>query len=166
MELTELRPDYGARKRKKRVGRGRASGHGKTSTRGHNGQGQRSGESKRFGFEGGQTPLFRRLPKIHNFDEVQTRNWIVINVGALNKLPNGTAVTPESLVEHKILRKVSDSLRILGNGELTSKLSVKAHHFSQGAIDKIQAAGGSYEVIQPEPQHRGRIPKVKNPANN
>lgn len=161
MELTELRPDYGARKRKKRVGRGRASGHGKTSTRGHNGQGQRSGESKRFGFEGGQTPLFRRLPKLHNFDEVERRDWVVVNVGALNALPGGTAVTPESLVEHKLLRKVSDSLRILGSGELKVKLSVKAHHFSQGAIDKIQAAGGSYEVIQPEPQHRGRIPKAK-----
>ena len=92
MLITDLKPTPGARRRKKRVGRGRASGHGKTSTRGHNGQGQRSGESKRFGFEGGQTPLFRRLPKIHNFDQVITRHWVELNVGSLNVL----APTPKS----------------------------------------------------------------------
>jgi large subunit ribosomal protein L15 len=149
VEIIELKPDLGARRKRKRVGRGRASGHGKTSTRGHNGQGQRSGESKRFGFEGGQTPLFRRLPKIHNFDQVPGRDWVILNVGGLNSLPADSEVTPESLVESGILRKESDSLRILGNGELTVALRVSAHHFSQGAIDKIQAAGGSYEVIQP-----------------
>src|SRR5277367_6064170 len=118
MHLTELKPAPGSRRNRKRVGRGRASGHGKTSTRGHNGQGQRSGESKRFGFEGGQTPLFRRLPKIHNFNEVPTRDWVELNVGALNVLPANTEVTAETLVAHKMLRKHSDSLRILGNGEL------------------------------------------------
>src|SRR5262249_55838878 len=125
MRLTDVQPAEGARKNRKRVGRGRASGHGKTSTRGHNGQGQRSGESRRFGFEGGQTPLFRRLPKIHNFDQIVIREWIEVNVGALNVLPAGTEVTPESLVEHKLLRKVTNSLRILGNGELKVSLTVK-----------------------------------------
>ena len=111
MKLTDLAPPEGATHRKKIVGRGRSSGHGKTSTRGHNGQGQRSGEARRFGFEGGQTPLFRRLPKIHNFPQVKRRNWVTVNLGDLNVLPAGTAVTPESLVEHKILRQVSKSLR-------------------------------------------------------
>lgn len=161
MELTELKPVEGSRRKNKRVGRGIATGSGKTCNRGHRGQGARSGEGKRFGFEGGQTPLYRRLPKIHNFDYVKRRPWVAVNIGCLNKLPDNTEVTPESLVEHKVLDKVSESLRILGQGELTKKLSVKAHHFSQGAIDKIQQAGGSYEVIQPERQVRGRIPKNK-----
>src|SRR5271163_747318 len=106
MHLTELKPTDGSRRNRKRVGRGRASGHGKTSTRGHNGQGQRSGESKRFGFEGGQTPLFRRLPKIHNFDQVITREWVEINVSALNNFASGKEVNPDTLVEQGVLRKV------------------------------------------------------------
>lgn len=158
MKLTELAPPEGTRQKKKIVGRGRASGHGKTSTRGHNGQGQRSGEATRFGFEGGQTPLFRRLPKIHNFYQVPRRKWVAINIGDLNGLKAGSEVTPESLVEFGILRSVTQSLRVLGNGELKVSLKVKAHHFSQGAIDKITQAGGSYDVIQPAPRHRGRLP--------
>lgn len=149
MDLDQVRPDEGSRKKRKRVGRGRASGHGKTSTRGHNGQGQRSGEARRFGFEGGQTPLFRRLPKIHNFDSVPGRDWVIINVDALNVLPANSEVTPETLIGHGVIRKHNDSLRVLGNGELKVAVKISAHHFSQGAIDKIQAAGGSYEVIQP-----------------
>ncbi len=149
MKLTDLAPADGAKRNKKRVGRGRASGHGKTSTRGHNGQGQRSGESKRFGFEGGQTPLFRRLPKIHNFDHVTTRQWQEINVGSLNVFAANSEVTVESLVEHKVLRKPTDSLRVLGNGELKVPLKVKAHHVSAGARGKIEAAGGSVEVLTP-----------------
>jgi large subunit ribosomal protein L15 len=148
MELFELKPQEGARRRNKRVGRGRGSGHGKTSTRGHNGQGQRSGESKRFGFEGGQTPLFRRLPKIHNFNEVPTRDWVEVNVGLLNVLPANCEVTAETLVEHKILRKHSDSLRILGNGELKVALKVTAHHVTEGAKKKIEAAGGTVTVVE------------------
>ena len=147
--LDDLRPNDGAKRKKKRVGRGRASGHGKTSTRGHNGQGQRSGESKRFGFEGGQTPLFRRLPKIHNFDSVPGRNWVELNVGALAVFPANAEVTPESLYENKVLRKPTDSLRLLGNGELKLALKVRAHHISAGARQKIEAAGGSWELIQP-----------------
>jgi len=148
MQLSDLRPTEGSRKKTKRVGRGRASGHGKTSTRGHNGQGQRSGESKRFGFEGGQTPLFRRLPKIHNFDQVVKREWVEVNVGALNVLPANLEVDSYTLVEHKLLRTPSDSLRILGNGELKVALKVTAHHFSAGAKAKIEAAGGTVTLIE------------------
>lgn len=158
MELEQIRPDQGARRKKKRVGRGRASGHGKTSTRGHNGQGQRSGEAKRFGFEGGQTPLFRRLPKLHNFDAVPGRDWVIINVGALNELPANTELTPDAMVEHGLVRRHNDSVRVLGNGELKVALKVSAHHFSQGAIDKIQGAGGTYTVIQP-------VAPTRNPKN-
>lgn len=158
MDLSEVRPDEGSRRKRKRVGRGRASGHGKTSTRGHNGQGQRSGEARRFGFEGGQTPLFRRLPKIHNFDSVPGRDWVIINVGELNELPANSEVTPESLVASGVIRKHNDSVRILGNGELKVALKISAHHFSQGAIDKVQAAGGSYTVIQP-------VAPTRNPKN-
>lgn len=159
-DLGDLQPTPGSRRKLRRVGRGRGSGHGKTSTRGHNGQGQRSGEAKRFGFEGGQTPLFRRLPKIHNFDQVVNRKWVEVNVGALNSAKSGSDVTPLTLVELGLMRKVSDSVRILGNGELKVALKVKAHHFSKGAQAKIEAAGGSIEVIQPEPRKPGkRAPK-------
>lgn len=154
MELTDIRPNEGARRKTKRVGRGIASGHGKTSTRGHNGQGQRSGEGKRFGFEGGQTPMFRRLPKIHNFDAVPRRDWIEVNVGALNVLNGNFEVTPDSLFDKGLLRKPTDSLRILGNGELKVKLVVKAHHISAGAKAKIEAAGGSVEIIGPMPSRK------------
>lgn len=148
IELDDLRPADGAKRNRKRVGRGRGSGHGKTSTRGHNGQGQRSGYGKRFGFEGGQTPLFRRLPKIHNFDENPAKRcWTEVNVGALSVFAANSEVTPESLVEHKLLRKETDSLRILGNGDLKIALKVKAHHVSAGARQKIEAAGGSVEII-------------------
>lgn len=148
MELTDLKPNRGARRKLRRVGRGRASGHGKTSTRGHNGQGQRSGESKRFGFEGGQTPLFRRLPKIHNFDQVITRDWVELNVGALNSLAANSEVTPDFLVEQGLLNKHNDSLRILGNGDLKVALKVSAHHITAGAKAKIEAAGGSATVFE------------------
>lgn len=149
LNLTDLQPVPGSRKNRKRVGRGRGSGHGKTSTRGANGQGQRSGEGKRFGFEGGQTPLYRRLPKIHNFDEVPGRDWIEVNVGALNVLPPNSEATPDSLLDAKLLRKPTDSLRILGNGELKVALKVQAHHVSAGARSKIEAAGGSVDIIGP-----------------
>ncbi len=146
MNLTDLRPNVGASRKRKIVGRGRGSGHGKTSTRGHNGQGQRSGEARRFGFEGGQTPLFRRLPKLHNFDQVINRHWVEVNVGELNELPAGE-VSVETLVKHKILKSDTDSLRVLGNGELKVALKITAHHCSAGAKAKIEAAGGSIEVI-------------------
>jgi len=150
LELHDLRPAEGAKRKRKRVGRGRASGHGKTSTRGHNGQGQRSGYGQRFGFEGGQTPLFRRLPKIHNFDQhPNRREWVLVNVGMLSIFAANSEVTPETLVEQNILKKQSSSLRILGNGELKIALKVRAHHVSEGARKKIEAAGGSVEIIGP-----------------
>lgn len=163
MKYSDLKPAEGSKRRTKRVGRGRASGHGKTSTRGHNGQGQRSGEGKRFGFEGGQTPLFRRLPKIHNFDgQVKRREWVIINVGDLNELGANAVVTPESLVEHGYFRKETDSLRILGTGELTVALKVSAHHISEGAKNKIEQAGGTATIIEiAEPTRGRRQPKTK-----
>ena len=149
LTLDDLAPAPGAKRRKKRVGRGRASGHGKTSTRGHNGQGQRSGYSFRFGFEGGQTPLFRRLPKLHNFDQVETRDWVEVNVGSLSSFTSNSEVNPETLVEQKVMRKLSASVRILGNGEVKVPLKVRAHHVTAGARKKIEAAGGSVQIIEP-----------------
>lgn len=150
LQLDDLRPAEGAKRNRKRVGRGRASGHGKTSTRGHNGQGQRSGYGKRFGFEGGQTPLFRRLPKIHNFDQSPSRrDWVEINVGTLSVFAANSEVNAATLVEQGILRKETPSLRILGNGELKIALKVTAHHVSAGARKKIEAAGGTVEVLGP-----------------
>lgn len=149
MQLGNIKPAVGATKKTKRVGRGRASGHGKTSTRGHNGEGQRAGASKRFGFEGGQTPFFRRLPKIHNFDQVITRRWVEVNVGSFNVFAANSEVNAEALVEAKILKKTTDSLRVLGNGELKVALKVNAHHISAGAKAKIEAAGGTANVIPP-----------------
>jgi large subunit ribosomal protein L15 len=149
LTLDDLAPAEGAKRKKKRVGRGRASGHGKTSTRGHNGQGQRSGYSFRFGFEGGQTPLFRRLPKLHNFDQVETRDWVEVNVGSLSSFAANSEVNPESLVEQKVMRKHSSSVRILGNGEVKVPLKVRAHHVTAGARKKIEAAGGSVQIIEP-----------------
>lgn len=147
MNLTEVVPNPGARSRRKRVGRGTGSGHGKTCCRGNNGQGQRSGESRRFGFEGGQTPLFRRLPKIHNFDQLPGRKWIEINVGLLAALAAGSEVTLENLVDANLLRKADGSLRVLGNGELKTALNIKAHHVTAAAMAKIEAAGGTVTII-------------------
>ncbi len=165
MKLTELKPTPGAKRARLRVGRGLASGSGKTSNRGHRGQGQRSGYKRRFGFEGGQTPLFRRLPKLHSFGWVKRRNWVVINIGDLANLKEGTVVTPESLVELNILSSAPASLRVLANGELKAKLTVKAHHISAGAKEKIEAAGGTVELIGPaEPTRNRRVVKKKSKA--
>lgn len=162
MNLTDLRPADGARRKSKRVGRGRASGHGKTSTRGHNGQGQRSGEGKRFGFEGGQTPLFRRLPKIHNFDgQVKRRNWLVLNLGDLSSFEAGAEVNPATLFEKGIIKTETNSLRILGNGELKHALKVSAHHVSEGAKTKIEQAGGTFSIIEAAAPTRNRRPVKK-----
>lgn len=150
MKLGELKPAEGSRRRSKRVGRGRASGHGKTSTRGHNGQGQRSGASMRFGFEGGQTPLFRRLPKLHNFDQVISRHWVEINVGTFNAFSPNSEVNPDILVASGLIKSHNDSLRVLGSGELKVALKVSAHHISKGARAKIEAAGGSVQIIEPK----------------
>lgn len=147
MQLHELSSPQGARHSKKRVGRGTSSGMGKTSTRGHKGQWARSGGGVRPGFEGGQTPLFRRLPK-RGFTNARFRQtFAVVNLEQLNTLPENTVVTPELLLEKRILRSVQDGVKILGKGELTVKLSVRANAFSAVAKEKIEAVGGNAEVI-------------------
>ncbi|WP_026486952.1 50S ribosomal protein L15 [Caldanaerobius polysaccharolyticus] len=147
MQLHELRPAEGSKKRPKRVGRGIGSGHGKTSTRGHKGQNARSGGGVRPGFEGGQMPLHRRLPK-RGFVNIFAKEYAVVNVNTLNdKFNDGDLVTPDVLLEKRIIKDIKDGVKILGDGELTKNLTVKAHKFSQNAIRKIQEAGGKVEVI-------------------
>ncbi|MCU6791746.1 MULTISPECIES: 50S ribosomal protein L15 [Paenibacillus] len=146
MKLHELTPAIGARKARKRVGRGIGSGMGKTSTRGHKGQNSRSGGGVRPGFEGGQNPLYRRLPK-RGFTNRFRKEFAIVNLTELNKFAAGTEVTPEILQESGIIKNARDGIKILGNGDLTVQLSVKANKFSQSAVEKIQAAGGKTEVI-------------------
>lgn len=149
MKLHNLRPaEGGGVKPKKRVGRGTGSGLGKTSGRGHKGQNARSGGGVRPGFEGGQMPLFRRLPK-RGFTNIFAKEWAEVNVEALNDFEQGTVVTPELLIEKGIVKKqkAKDGVRVLGNGDIKVALTVKAHHFSKSAAEKIEAAGGKAEVI-------------------
>ena len=146
MKLHELQPAPGSVKAPKRVGRGTGSGMGKTSTKGHKGQKARSG-SKKNGFEGGQMPLTRRLPK-RGFTNIWAKEDTVINISDLNGLENDTVVTAELLKELGIISKIEkDGLKVLGRGELTKKLNVKAAKFSKTADEAIKAAGGSVEVI-------------------
>lgn len=146
MKLHELKPSEGSRKEKKRVGRGMASGHGKTSGRGHKGQKARSGGGVRPGFEGGQNPLYRRLPK-RGFTNPTRKEYAIINLDTLNRFEEGTNVTPELLIETGIIKNARDGIKVLGNGEITVKLTVSAHKFSQSAVEKIEAAGGKTEVV-------------------
>ncbi|CAG7647370.1 50S ribosomal protein L15 [Paenibacillus solanacearum] len=146
MKLHELTSAPGSRTSRKRVGRGIGSGMGKTATRGHKGQNARSGGGVRPGFEGGQNPLYRRLPK-RGFNNRFRTEYATINVEELNKFAAGTEVTPEVLLEAGIVKNPKDGIKILGNGEITVGLNVKANKFSQSAVEKIQAAGGKTEVI-------------------
>jgi large subunit ribosomal protein L15 len=147
MKLHELQPAKGSKFTRKRVGRGTGSGLGKTSGRGHKGQNARSGGGVRPGFEGGQNPLYRRLPK-RGFNNARfATEYAIVNLEQLNGFAEGTEVTPELLLSEGILKNPKDGIKILGNGDLTVKLTVKAHKFSQSAADKIQAAGGKTEVI-------------------
>lgn len=146
MNLNELKPADGARKDKVRVGRGTGSGCGKTSGRGHKGQKSRSGGGVRPGFEGGQMPIYRRLPK-RGFTNIWRNDFAVVNVATLNVFDDGDVVDAVALFEAGILKNVLDGVRILGSGELSKKLTVRAHGFSKSAIAKIQAAGGSIEVL-------------------
>ena len=146
MKLHELSPAPGSRKERKRVGRGTSSGTGKTSGRGHKGQNARSGGGVRPGFEGGQNPLYRRLPK-RGFVNPTRKEYAVVNIEELNSFAEGTEVTPEVLVESGIVKNTKSGIKILGNGEVTVKLTVKANKFSQSAVEKIEAAGGKTEVI-------------------
>jgi large subunit ribosomal protein L15 len=151
MHIGDLRPPSGAKQGRKRVGRGTSSGHGKTSTRGHKGQKARG--EVRPGFEGGQTPLYRRVPKRRGMGQsarnlgVIRREYAALNVGALERFDAGAVVTPELLKEAGVVKKLEDGLRVLGEGDLTKALTVRAHHFSATARAKIEAVGGTAEVI-------------------
>ena len=147
MKLNELYSVEGSVKDRKRVGRGQGSGTGKTSGKGEKGQNARSGGGVRLGFEGGQLPLFRRLSK-RGFNNYNFRtNYAVINLSDLEKFADGTEVTPELLIENGIIKKQLDGIKVLGHGTLTKKLNVKANKFSTTAKEKIEAIGGTTEVI-------------------
>lgn len=145
--LNQLRAPRGVRRKPKRVGRGRSSGHGKTSTRGHKGQKSRSGGRVRPGFEGGQMPLSRRLPK-RGFVNIFKKEYTILNIRNLEqKFKVGDEISPEILVKKGLVRK-SDRIKILGEGKLTKALKVSAHAFSKQAIERIKEAGGEIEVIK------------------
>ena len=146
MKLHELQVVEGARHSRKRVGRGTGSGHGKSACKGHKGQNARSGGGVRPGFEGGQTPLFKRLPK-RGFTNVNHKEYAVVNVEDLNVFENETVVTIESLQEKGLVKKVYDGVKVLGNGKLEKNLTVKANKFSKTAEAAITSAGGKIEVI-------------------
>ncbi|MGK0554936.1 50S ribosomal protein L15 [Macrococcus capreoli] len=146
MKLHEMKPVEGARKERNRVGRGMASGNGKTSGRGHKGQKARSGGGVRLGFEGGQLPLFRRLPK-RGFTNINRKDYAIVNLDQLNRFEDGTEVTPALLIEAGVVSNEKSGIKILGNGELTAKLTVKAHKFSASAKEAIEGKGGTTEVI-------------------
>ncbi|ADU92642.1 50S ribosomal protein L15 [Geobacillus sp. G4] len=146
MKLHELQPAPGSRKKAVRVGRGIGSGNGKTSGRGQKGQNARSGGGVRLGFEGGQTPLFRRLPK-RGFTNINRKEYAVVNLEKLNRFEDGTEVTPELLLETGVISKLKSGVKILGKGQIEKKLTVKAHKFSASAKEAIEAAGGKTEVI-------------------
>jgi len=146
MKLHELKAVEGARHSRKRVGRGTGSGHGKTACKGHKGQNARSGGGVRPGFEGGQTPLFKRLPK-RGFTNVNHKEYATVNVEDLNVFENGTVVTIENLQEQGLVKKVYDGVKVLGNGKLEKNLTVKANKFSKTAEAAITSAGGTIEVI-------------------
>ena len=146
MKLHELHAPAGATKAPKRKGRGTATGQGKTAGRGMNGQNSRSGGGVRLGFEGGQMPLYRRLPK-RGFTNIWGTEYTIINVEDLNRFEAGTVVTPEVLVEAGLVKQVKDGIKILGNGDLEKNLTVQAHKFSKTAVEKIEAAGGKAEEV-------------------
>ncbi|CAM5778965.1 MULTISPECIES: 50S ribosomal protein L15 [Brevibacillus] len=146
MKLHELKPAEGSRHTRKRLGRGIGSGTGKTAGKGHKGQNARSGGGVRPGFEGGQNPLFRRLPK-RGFTNINRKEYAVVSLDALNRFEEGTVVTPELLKETGVISAMRDGVKVLANGELTVKLTVKAHKFSNAAAEKIAQVGGTTEVI-------------------
>ncbi|MFD0716716.1 50S ribosomal protein L15 [Paenibacillus sp. GCM10027626] len=146
MKLHELTPAAGSRPAGYRKGRGIGSGNGKTAGRGHKGQNARSGGGVRPGFEGGQNPLYRRLPK-RGFNNPFRKEYAIVNIEELNSFAAGTEVTPELLMEQGIVKNPQSGIKVLGNGEISVQLTVKANKFSQSAVEKITAAGGKTEVI-------------------
>ncbi len=147
MNLHELQHAEGAKIREYRKGRGVGSGNGKTCGKGHKGQKSRSGGHSAPGFEGGQLPLYRRLPKF-GFKNYNRLDFAIVNVATLNQFADGTVVTPELLLENKVIKNELDGIKILGNGELTKNLTVHAHKFSKSAEEAITKAGGKVEVIK------------------
>ena len=146
MKLHELKASEGSRKTRNRVGRGMSSGNGKTSGRGHKGQKARSGGGVRPGFEGGQMPLFQRLPK-RGFTNIHRKEYTIVNLDVLNRFEDGTEITPELLLEEGVVSKLKAGIKVLGKGAIEKKLTVKAHKFSASAKEAIEAAGGQTEVI-------------------
>lgn len=145
LKINDLKPAPGSTHAPKRVGRGRSSGHGKTSGRGQ--KGQKARDKTRIGFEGGQMPLQRRIPKLRGFRPRDKKEYHLVNVEKLNLFSEGETVTPEALVERGILKKLRHEVKILGRGELERRLTVRANAFTKGAVAKIEAAGGRAEVI-------------------
>jgi large subunit ribosomal protein L15 len=146
MKLHELRPAEGTNRARKRIGRGTATGQGKSAGKGEKGQKARSGAKVRIGFEGGQMPLYRRIPKI-GFTNIFRKEYAVVNLSDLDRFENGTVVTPELLKETGLVKAMKSGIKVLGGGELTKSLTVQAHKFSKSAADKIAATGGKVEVI-------------------
>ena len=145
MKLHELSPAAGSKKDVKRIGRGAASGQGKTAGKGHKGQKARAGRGMQVGFEGGQMPLQRRIPK-RGFNNIFAKEIAAVNVSALNVFEDGTTVTIEALVNAGLVKKALDGVKVLGNGELSKKLTVQVNAYSESAKQKIEAAGGKAEV--------------------
>lgn len=146
MDLSTLKPAIGSTKNRKRLGRGKGSGTGKTAGKGHKGQKARSGGSVKAGFEGGQMPMHRRLPK-RGFRSLDKTVYALVNLGDLDAFADGSIVGVEALGQAGLVKKLHDGVKILGDGEITKKLTVQAHKFSKSAVAKIEAAGGKAEVI-------------------
>ncbi len=146
MDLDKLTPAPGSRKKKKRVGRGEGSGHGGTSCKGHKGQKARSGRKTPLGFEGGQMPLKRRLPK-RGFTNIFKKHYAVINVADLNRFAPHSVVDPETLLSSGVIKKVYDGIKVLGDGDIDRPLTVRVHQYSQTAVHKIISAGGKVEEL-------------------
>jgi large subunit ribosomal protein L15 len=161
MNLSSLKPPAGSTKKRKRIGRGPGSGTGTTAGRGENGQRSRSGFSRRYGFEGGQMPLVRRVPK-RGFHNAFRKEFVVLNLDRLNEL-EGSEFTPALLMANRVIRNLRSGLKVLGDGEITRAINVSAHRISKTAQEKIEAAGGKVTLID-EPVRRHRVAKVEEPA--
>lgn len=147
MKMNELKPNEGATKTRKRVGRGPGSGFGKTAGRGHKGQKSRSGYSRRFGFEGGQMPLMRRVPK-RGFKNPFAKEYVPINLSMLTVFADQDVIAIEDMIRKGLVKNIKDGVKILGNGEIERAVTVKAHKFSKSAREKIEKAGGTCEVLE------------------
>jgi large subunit ribosomal protein L15 len=146
MRIEDIRPAEGSTKNKKRVGRGVGSGHGKTSCKGHKGQKARSGGTKGAGFEGGQMPLQRRVPK-RGFTNIFKKEYAIVNLDIIDAMKDDAVITPELLIEKGVIKKMKDGLKVLANGSIQRPVTIKANAFSTSAAAKIEAAGGKTEVI-------------------